>query len=212
MNRVLSMSNSYKYNTFCRMTQGSGKLILLLGPSGSGKGTVLSALREMHPEYVFPLSCTTREPRPGEVDGEVYHFVNKEEFKERIDKGDFLEWAVVHGENYYGTLKHEILEPMKAGKTVVREVDVQGLRSIRELVPAENLRSIFLMVGGWDTLKRRILHRSELPEDELERRHQSFLMEMKWADECDVVIDSVEGEIEKLISDVENAIEGFDGD
>lgn len=190
-------------------SQVIGKLILLLGPSGSGKGTVLKGLRERHPDYVFPQSCTTREPRPGERDGEVYYFIDKEEFKKRIDDGDFLEWAVVHGENYYGTLKESILGPMREGKTVVREVDVQGLHAIKELIPAEHLKAIFLTVDGWETLKRRILKRSELPEEELARRHQSFLNEMDWAKDCDVVINSVEGEIEKLVSDVEDAIENM---
>ena len=188
------------------MTQVPGKLILLLGPSGSGKGSILKALREGHPEYVFPLSCTTRAPRPNEKDGVVYHFVDKEEFMKKIDAGDFLEWAVVHGENYYGTLKDSILGPMEEGKTVIREVDVQGLRSIRELVPAENLRSIFLTVDSWETLKARILKRSELPEDELERRHESFLVEMKWAEECDVVIENKEGQLEETISQVEKVL------
>lgn len=191
------------------MAQVSGKLILILGSSGSGKGTVLNALRERHPDYVFPPSCTTRDPRPGEINGEVYYFIDKGEFKRRIDNGDFLEWAVVHGENFYGTLKESILQPLLEGKTVIREVDVQGLRSIRELIPDENLRSIFLTVDGWETLRRRILHRSELPEDELERRRQSFLVESGWAQECDTVIQSVEGQIEQLISDVEEAIESM---
>jgi guanylate kinase len=186
--------------------QDSGKLILILGPSGSGKGTVLKALRARHPEFVFPLSCTTREPRPGEKDGEVYHFVTKADFQERMGRGDFLEWAVVHGENYYGTLKEAILKPLRAGKTVIREVDVQGLRSIRELIPAEKLRSIFLTVDGWETLRHRILKRSALPEEELERRRHSFMNEMQWQDECDTVIVSVEGEIETLIADTEAAI------
>lgn len=191
------------------MSQVPGNLILILGSSGSGKGTVLRALREKHPEYVFPLSCTTRDPRPGEVDGEVYRFIEKDEFKKKIDAGDFLEWAVVHGENFYGTLKESIMEPLKEGKTVIREVDVQGLRSIRDLIPEENLRSIFLTVDAWETLRRRILKRSELPEEELERRRQSFLIESEWADECDTVIKSEEGKIEKMISDVEEAIENM---
>ncbi len=186
--------------------QAPGKLILILGPSGSGKGTVLKALRQMHPDYVFPLSCTTREPRPGEKDGEVYHFVSKQDFQERMGRGEFLEWAIVHGENYYGTLKEAILNPLREGKIVIREVDVQGLRSISELIPKAHLRSIFLTVNGWETLQHRILKRAATTEEDLRHRHESFTKEMEWAKECDVTIVSVEGEIEKLISDVENAI------
>ncbi len=187
--------------------QAAGKLILILGPSGSGKGTVLKALRQMHPDYVFPLSCTTRAPRPGEKDGEVYHFVTKEDFQVRMAAGEFLEWAVVHGENYYGTLKAAILEPLRAGKTVIREVDVQGLRSITELIPATHLKSIFLTVDGWETLQHRILKRAAMPEDDLRHRHESFMKEMEWAKECSVTIVSVEGKIVELIADVEAAIE-----
>jgi guanylate kinase len=190
-----------------------GKLILILGSSGAGKGTVLTALKERHGEYVFPLSCTTRDPRPGEKDGDIYHFVEKDEFKQRIEVGDFLEWAVVHGENYYGTLKQSILKPLLEGKTVIREVDVQGLRSITELVPAVipegALKSIFVTVDDWETLKARILGRSDIPDEEIERRRQSFLVESEWADECDVVIENNEGKIKKFVSDVEDAIESM---
>lgn len=188
------------------MRQDSGKLILILGSSGSGKGTVLDALRKNHPEFMFPVSCTTRAPRPGEKDGEVYYFISKEEFKKRMDAGDFLEWAIVHEDNYYGTLKSEILKPLEEGRVVIREVDVQGLRAIRELLPKEKFASIFLTVSGWETLRHRILKRSVLPEEELERRRESFMIEKEWEKECDVVIDSVEGEIAKLIKDVEDAI------
>lgn len=189
--------------------QGLGKLILVLGSSGSGKGTVLDALRKNHPEFVFPVSCTTRQPRPGEKDGEVYYFISKDEFKKRIQVGDFLEWAIVHEDNYYGTLKDKILQPIEEGKTVIREVDVQGLRSIRGMVTKEQLYSIFLTVPDWETLRRRILRRSVLPEEELERRRESYLKEREWEKECDKMIESVEGEIDKLIVDVESAIKMF---
>ncbi len=186
--------------------ESRGKLYLILGPSGSGKGTVLDALRKRHPEFFFPVSCTTRPKRPNEVDGEVYEFVTPEEFERRKAGEEFLEWAVVHHDYSYGTLKAPILEALEAGKTVIREVDVQGLRSIREIIPRENLMSIFLTVPGWDTLQRRILKRAAMGEEELARRHESFLKEMEWAKECDHVIESVEGEIEELIAAVEKVI------
>ena len=188
-------------------SQEKGHLILVLGPSGSGKGTLFKTLKEKHPDFVFPLSCTTRDMRPGEKEGDVYHFVSKEEFLERRERGEFLEWAIVHGENYYGTLKSAILKPLEEGKTVVREVDVQGLRSIRELIDEESLTSIFLTVDSWETLRDRILSRSPIPDEELERRHQSFLIEMEWAKECDIVVENREGFPDEMISKVENAIQ-----
>lgn len=188
----------------------SGILYLILGPSGSGKGTVLSLLKQRHPEFVFPVSCTTRVKRPTEVEGEVYHFISKEEFKRRIEAGEFLEWAVVHQDNYYGTMKAPIMEALAAGKTVVREVDVQGVRSIRALMPGDQCVSIFLTVPDWETLKGRILQRAVMSEEELARRHESFLKEKEWERECDHVIQSVEHQIEPMVFAVEAIISGGD--
>jgi len=185
-----------------------GKLFLILGSSGSGKGTVLSALRQKHKDWIFPLSCTTRDKRPHEKDGEVYNFISKKEFQVKIDAGEFLEWATVHQDNRYGTLKKPILEALEAGKTVVREVDVQGLYSIRDLIPEDQLISIFLTVKSWDVLKARILKRSKISDDEMGKRHESYLRESKWATECDFVVESVEGDQEKIIKKIENIIIG----
>jgi guanylate kinase len=184
-----------------------GKLFLILGPSGSGKGTVLKRLKEKYSDFVFPLSCTTRPRRPNERNGEIYYFISKPDFERRIEEGQFLEYAVVHQNHYYGTLKQPIEEALDDGKVVIREVDVQGLRSIRDLIPKENLVSIFLTVPDWDTLQRRILKRSEMSLEEMERRHNSYLKEMEWQPECDYVIESVEGEIDQLLSQVETVIE-----
>ena len=182
-----------------------GKLVLILGPSGSGKGTVLRFLKDRHPEFVFPLSCTTRPMRPGEKDGEVYHFISHDEFKERIEKGDFLEYAFIHDMHYYGTLKKSIVDAMNAGSVVIREVDVQGVRSIRELFPEERVVTIFLR-AAWNNLKSRIKKRAPISEQELKERHDSFIKEMAWQDECDYVVDSVEGEISEVCHYVENLI------
>ncbi|MBU2524404.1 guanylate kinase [Patescibacteria group bacterium] len=184
----------------------TGKFILILGPSGSGKGTVLSYLKKKHPEFIFPISCTTRSKRPNEADGEVYNFINKEFFEKKKDEGDFLEWALVHNKHYYGTLKKPILDAMQQGKTVIREVDVQGLQSIRKIISENQLISIFLTVKNWETLKERILERSPMSEEELARRKKSFKLEMAWQRECDYVVESVTGKVDEVCRSIENII------
>jgi guanylate kinase len=184
----------------------SGKLILIVGPSGSGKGTVIERLKDKYQGFVYPVSYTTREMRDGEVDGEVYHFTSKEKFKEMIEAGEFLEYAVVHADNYYGTSKADIIEPMKAGALVVREVDIQGFQSIRELVPKENLVSIFMKVSDSEDLKRRILNRSQVDEAELENRLESAAKELAQADQCDFQVENEWGKIDQCLREVEKII------
>lgn len=179
---------------------------MILGASGSGKGTVLAYLREKYPEFVFPVSCTTRSRRPNEVAGEVYDFVTRAEFESKIAAGDFLEWALVHDRDYYGTLKRPILSALEAGRIVVREVDIQGLKSIRAIVPKEQLVSIFLTVKSWEILEARILARSPMSEAELANRRRSYEIEKAWAGECDFVVASETGAIEKLCLEVEKTI------
>lgn len=184
-----------------------GKLILVVGPSGSGKGTVISELKKRHPEYVFSISATTRAIRPGEKDGEVYDFLSREEFEAGISRGDFLEYAEVHQNNYYGTLKKPILDAISVGKIVVREVDIQGFESIRSLIPREQLISIFLVVNDLNELKMRILNRGKLPEEEIERRMESARREIAKSGECDYRIDSPHGQIPKIVDEVEKIIQ-----
>ena len=133
-----------------------GLLVLIAGPSGVGKGTVISGLKKDYPEYVYPISGTTREIRPGEKAGDVYHFITKKKFEDGIKNGEFLEYAHVHETDYYGTLKKPIFDALKKGLVVVRELDVQGFHAVKKQIPAKNLLTIFLKAKSKEDLVRRI--------------------------------------------------------
>ena len=183
-----------------------GYFFLISGPSGVGKGTVINALKKHHPVFVFPLSHTTRPRRPGEKDGEVYHFISKKVFEAEIARGNFLEWAQVHGKDYYGTLKKPILEALEAGKTVIREVDVQGFHSISRAIPKKNLVTIFLKAESMEKLIARIAKRGKLPPEELKRRLESAQKELKQANFFDYQVWSLENKIPECVKEVENII------
>lgn len=183
-----------------------GLLIIISGPSGVGKGTVIRHLKKMYPQFKYPISHTTRDMRPGEKDGEVYHFITKDEFEQGIEDGDFLEWAQVHQTNYYGTLKKPIMDALKAGEVVVREVDVQGAQSMKKVVPPENLVTIFLKAEDKENLLSRIAKRGELPPDEIKRRMKSAEREMDMADEFDYQVWSLQNQIPKCVSDVDEIV------
>ncbi len=178
----------------------AGHIYFISGPSGVGKGTVINMLRERHPELVFPPSCTTRDPRPGEVDGKTYFFITKEAFQAKVEAGDFLEYAVVHGGNYYGTLKDKLLIPAQNGQIVIREFDVQGFSQARELLPRELYTSIFIRPEGdnLDELVERITARAPISDEEIVKRVESMKKELALANIYDHQVISRHGEIEEL--------------
>jgi len=182
-----------------------GKLVLVIGPTGSGKGTLLKHVAGVMPELVFPRSCTTRAPRPGEKDGETYFFVTSKEFEHRIEQGDFLEYAS-YGGNWYGTLKSEILPAVEGGKVVVREVEVQGARQIRERVPTDILRIVYVDAGSWDELERRIVARAPIGQPELIARRKRYEDETSFKAEASVVVQNPDGGLEAAKRDFEAAI------
>ena len=130
-----------------------GVLIVISGPSGAGKGTICKALLEKKDDLFLSVSATTREPRAGEVHGVNYYFLSKEEFLNKVDEGDFLEWAEVYG-NYYGTPKSKVEEMLNEGKNVILEIDIQGALKVKE--NCEDGVFIFILPPSMEELKQRI--------------------------------------------------------
>ncbi len=184
----------------------NGKLIIIVGPSGSGKSSVLHGLMKEHTEYTYPLSATTRVMREGEKDGDIYYFYTKERFEDGIEKGEFLEHAIVHQDNYYGLLKKPVMESLEKGEIVVREVDIQGFDSIREEIPSENLVTIFITVPNKEELIERIVNRAKISEDELNKRRESMHREFNRARDCDYMVENAHGELDKTIQKVADII------
>lgn len=189
----------------------SGKLVLIMGPSGVGKSVILKKLRSRQSAFHFPRSATTRPRRPGEGN-ELYHFVTDEEFDDLVDSNAVLEHAVVHGGARYGTLKDEIIPSIEQGKTVIREVDVQGFDSIRRHPlfagpkAPYRLQSIFIMPESQQQLIRRITKRAPMADGELRRRIASMEREMTYAALSDAQVRNVEGKIDETLKAVEDAI------
>jgi guanylate kinase len=146
------------------------KVFVITGPSGVGKGTLISRLLERIPELELSISATTRPPRPGEVDGRDYHFLYPTEFKRRIDEGDFLEHATYSGHEY-GTLRSEVEERLWRGSSVVLEIEVQGARQVRSAMP-ESVQ-VFIAPPDPADLRRRLEGRGTDDPREIEQRLQT---------------------------------------
>ena len=177
-----------------------GLLILISGPSGTGKGTVWDLLRKNHPEISYSISATTRQPRPGEQDGVNYYFYDKEKFRQMIDAGELLEWAEVYG-NYYGTPKQKVLDRLNAGEDILLEIDTQGALNVMKAVP-EGL-FIFLLPPSLEELANRLKGRGTETEESLQRRLGAAVDEIKIAHNYRYVVvnDKVEA-AEKAIAGI----------
>jgi guanylate kinase len=187
------------------MAHYPGMLVLVVGTSGSGKGALMKRARELHHEIIFPVSCTTRAMRPGETDGEAYHFVTEDEFTRRIESGEFLEWAS-YGGYRYGTLASEIVPALSAGKLVLREVEVQGARNIRKLLPPENITVIYIYAGPWENLERRIRGRAPISEEDLTARQHHYEDEQSFKAEATYVVDNPDGKFKEADAAFEHII------
>ena len=160
------------------------KAVVLVGPSGVGKGTVVNHIVRNYPQVHLSISATTRDPRPGEIDGVNYYFIDHGEFDAMIYSEALLEWAEVHGKNKYGTPRGPIESALEQGKSVLFEIDLQGARQIRETLPQARL--VFLLPPDWDELVRRLRERGTESEEEIERRLETAFGELAAKDEFDV--------------------------
>ncbi len=162
------------------MTTRRGILFVVSAPSGAGKTTLCNALRQTS-DFVYSVSCTTRAPRHGEIDGEDYHFVSKEEFARLVEVGEFLEHATVYGQSY-GTLRSTVLKHLNDGVDVLLDIDIQGAASIRACTDpqiVEALANVFIMPPSLDELRRRLLKRATETPEQLEARLRNAVAEMK---------------------------------
>ena len=178
-----------------------GRMVVISGPSGSGKSTICRKLLE-DPRVVFSVSATTRRMRQGEVDGRDYVFLSREEFKRRVEHGDFIEHAEVYG-NMYGTLREPMLRALAAGKVFLLEIDVQGANQLRAL--GEPGTYVFIAPPDFEELRRRLKGRGSETPEMLERRLHKAEDEWRERVKYDHVIvnDDVEravGEIRKILS------------
>jgi guanylate kinase len=178
-----------------------GKLIVLTGPSGVGKGTLLRSLLVRHPELYFSVSATTREPRPGEIDGKHYYFVSRDKFEQMVAANELLEWAQYAG-NYYGTPRLPVEQHIQLGQSVILEIELVGARKINKTFPSA--MRIFILPPSLAELEQRIRSRGQDSEEAITRRLASAQVEVEAADEFDIQI--VNDDLEKALVSIESAI------
>ncbi|MBL1177704.1 guanylate kinase [Pantanalinema sp. GBBB05] len=177
------------------------RLVVLTGPSGVGKGTLVRALLARHPELYVSVSATTRAPRPGEIDGVSYHFVSRNEFERMIANGELLEWAEFAG-NLYGTPRTRVEAQIRQGNWVILEIELEGARQIRQTYP-EALR-IFILPPSLPELEFRIRNRGQDTEDAIARRLARAQAEIDAANEFDIQI--VNDDFDKALDRIESAL------
>jgi len=175
---------------------------VITGPSGVGKGTVIRALRELHPDLGLSVSATTRAPRSGEVDGEHYHFLSGEEFDARVAAGEFVEHAAYSG-NQYGTLRSE-LERHAAAGGVVLEIELQGARQIRETMPEAT--QIFIAPPTPETLRERLVGRGTDSDEAIARRLEVAEEELAAQGEFQHVV--VNDDVDRAVAELDSIIRG----
>ncbi|AFZ12322.1 guanylate kinase [Crinalium epipsammum PCC 9333] len=178
-----------------------GRLIVLTGPSGVGKGTLLRSLMQSHPELYLSVSATTRAPRPKEINGKNYYFVSRPEFEQMLKADELLEWAEYAG-NYYGTPRQQVEEKIQQGKWVILEIELEGARQIAKSFPSA--LKIFISPPSFAELEKRMRGRGQDAEDAIAKRLSHAKTEIAAADEFDLQI--INDDFDTALHSLEEAI------
>ena len=175
----------------------ASQLIVITGPSGVGKGTLVRSLLACHPELHLSVSATTRKPRPGEREGEDYIFFCREQFQAMIDADQFLEWAK-YADNYYGTPRSTVEEQLKQGKQVILEIEVVGARKVKQVFP--NAQLLFIMPPSLEELEHRLRERGKDSQTAISKRLEQAKVELAASHEFDqqIVNDDLKTALEAL--------------
>lgn len=181
-----------------------GKIVLVLGSTGSGKSVLIEHIRHAFPDVVFVKSYTTRERRSA-VENESYVFLSREAFEEEKAQGAFVEWAQF-GKNCYGTSKKEIEDGLALGKVLLKEMEVQGVRQMLALFERKDLKLVFIDAGSWDELEKRARARGSITDEELALRKQRYLDEQPFMQEADVVVRNADGKLDEAKEAFEAAL------
>jgi len=178
------------------------KLIVISAPSGCGKTTIARDILRRRPDIVFSVSATTRLKRTNEIDGVDYFFLTKEEFRKRIEDGALVEWEEIYG-NYYGTLKREIDRALRAGKSMLFDVDVKGALSIKRRYPDDTIM-IFIKPPSMEVLTQRLKNRKTESPETIQRRLDRVPMELQQGEQFDVSV--INDDLQKAIARVDDII------
>ena len=171
-----------------------------------GKGTIVREILASEPDFTLSISATTRDPRPGEVDGVDYHFVSKDHFEQLITENQLLEYALVHGSNYYGTLLSELTRAEANDKHLLLEIDLQGVRQVKERIP--QALTIFINPPSWDVLESRLRGRGTETEEQIQTRLQTARTEIASAGEFDYQV--VNQDLDLAVGEVVSLVRNFE--
>lgn len=184
----------------------TNRLVVLAGPSAVGKSTVVHRLRNLVEDLYFSVSMTTREPRPGEVDGVDYYFVSPEVFEQRIAAGEMLEWADIHGGlQRSGTPAGPVRDALAGGRPVLVEVDLVGARNVKALMP--EAVTVFLSPPSWEVLVDRLTGRGTEPQDVIDRRLATAREELSHQEEFDHVV--INNDLDSAVSEISAILRGL---